>query len=128
MHHHHNPLDILTVPILTGSVLTWPIWSWTDWLWSHIPTPTAAYMGVSFLFMLFQMGDKLGLLDRFKRRRDVEELKEDLAELELEARQLQNKNLADVAHGAVARVEQVLTHPDFDLVKMNPQIRKETKT
>lgn len=66
--HHHFDLDALTVPVLAGSLLTWPIWPWFDALWAHLPTPTAVYMGVSAAFMLFQMSDKLGLLERLKRR------------------------------------------------------------
>lgn len=65
---HHNPLDALTWPVLTGSVFTWPVWPWAAALWAYAPTPTAIYMAVSALFMLFQMCDKLGLLERFKRR------------------------------------------------------------
>lgn len=55
-------------PVAFASVLVWPVWSWADTLWQHFPTPTALYMAVSALFMLFQMSDKLGWLHRFKRR------------------------------------------------------------
>lgn len=72
--HHGHPLDILTWPILTGSVAVWPIWPWFQSLWGYAPTPTALYMAVSAVFMLFQMSDKLGWLDRFKRKQtDTEE-------------------------------------------------------
>lgn len=64
---HHNSLDILTWPVLTGSLVTWPIWPWAAALWAYAPTPTAIYMAVSALFMLFQMCDKMGMLERFKR-------------------------------------------------------------
>lgn len=69
---HHNPLDALTWPVLTGSLVTWPIWPWAAALWAYAPTPTAIYMGVSALFMVFQMCDKMGMLERFKRSRRQE--------------------------------------------------------
>lgn len=65
---HHNLVDTLTWPVATGSVLVWPVWSWFGWLWANAPTPTALYMVISAAFMLFQMSDKLGWLDRFKKR------------------------------------------------------------
>lgn len=68
VHLHHNPLDVLTIPVLTGSVLTWSVMPWAGWLWEHFPTPTMVYMGISAVFMLFQMSDKLGWLERFKKR------------------------------------------------------------
>jgi len=66
--HHHFNLDDLTWPIVTGSVATWPVWPWFDILWHHAPTPTAVYMVVSAAFMLFQIADKMGWLERFKRK------------------------------------------------------------
>lgn len=69
---HHNSLDFLTWPVLTGSVFAWPIWPWAAALWAYAPTPTAIYMGVSAAFMLFQMSDKLGWLERFKRGGSLE--------------------------------------------------------
>lgn len=65
---HHNPLDVLAWPLAVASPLVWPVAPWAAWLWEHAPTPTALYMVVSAAFMLFQMSDKLGMLDRFKRR------------------------------------------------------------
>ena len=62
MHHY---LDALNWPVLGISVAMWP---WMNDLLTHIPGPTAVYMGISATFMLFQMSDKLGLLERFKRR------------------------------------------------------------
>lgn len=60
---HH--LDTLNWPVLGVSFALWP---WLTDLWEHLPGPTAVYMIVSAAFMLFQMSDKLGLLERFKRR------------------------------------------------------------
>jgi hypothetical protein len=62
---HHNSLDVLNWPILGVSVLSWPF---LGELWEHMPAPTVVYMAVSGSFMLFQMCDKLGWLERFKRR------------------------------------------------------------
>lgn len=73
---HHNPLDIFTWPVVSASVTVWPIWPWFNALWAYAPTPTALYMVVSAAFMLFQMSDKLGLLERFKRRLPPEQPKE----------------------------------------------------
>lgn len=64
----HDTIEMLTWPVLTGSVAVWPVWPWFGALWQHAPTPTAIYMAISALFMLFQMSDKLGWLDRFKKR------------------------------------------------------------
>jgi len=61
MQHH---LDALNWPVLGLSVATW---HWSNELWAYMPGPTALYMGISATFMLFQMSDKLGLLERFKR-------------------------------------------------------------
>lgn len=66
---HHNPLDALNWPVIGVSAALWPF---LGDLWSHMPGPTAVYMGVSAAFMLFQMSDKLGLLERFKRKSDPE--------------------------------------------------------
>lgn len=62
MQHH---LDAFNWPVLTISLVSWP---WLGELLTHVPGPTAVYMTVSAAFMLFQMSDKLGLLERFKRR------------------------------------------------------------
>lgn len=62
---HHQPLEFLNWPVLGISLLSWP---WLADLWRHMPGATALYMTVSAAFMIFQMSDKLGLLDRFKRR------------------------------------------------------------
>jgi hypothetical protein len=61
---HHNPLDALNWPVLGVSVASWPFMSW---LLEHLPAPTIAYMAVSGGFMLFQICDKMGWLERFKR-------------------------------------------------------------
>lgn len=66
MYHH---LDALNWPVLGVSFALWP---WFADLWVHVPGPTAVYMGISATFMLFQMSDKLGLLERFKRREKPE--------------------------------------------------------
>lgn len=63
--HHHPDLDMLNWPVLGISIALWPF---LGQLWAYIPGPTAFYMIVSAAFMLFQMSDKLGLLERFKRR------------------------------------------------------------
>jgi hypothetical protein len=62
---HHTPLEALNWPVLGVALVTWP---WLSELWAHVPGPTALYMVVSAGFMLFQMSDKLGLLERFKKR------------------------------------------------------------
>lgn len=61
---HHQPLDQLNWPVLGISFLSWP---WLGHFWDYMPKATALYMTVSAGFMLFQMADKLGLLERFKR-------------------------------------------------------------
>lgn len=66
MQHH---LDALNWPVLGVSFAVWP---WLGDLWAHVPAPTAVYMTVSAAFMLFQMSDKLGLLERFKRSHKAE--------------------------------------------------------
>lgn len=70
--HAHNGtdmqhyLDSLNWPVIGISATMWPFLSE---LWEHVPGPTAVYMVVSAAFMLFQMSDKMGLLERFKRTR-----------------------------------------------------------
>lgn len=59
-------------------------WAWLNWpviggnvtviaffqkLWDMMPTPTAIYTIVTIVFMLFQMADKLGMLDGIRERR-----------------------------------------------------------
>jgi hypothetical protein len=65
---HHAPfdLDALNWPTIGVAVVMWP---WLSTLWAYVPGPTALYMVVSAGFMLFQMSDKLGWLERFKRRK-----------------------------------------------------------
>lgn len=65
VHNYHSFLDPLNWPVALAGV-SLPLWAQS--LWEHAPAPTAVYMGVSAVFMLFQMSDKLGWLDRFKRR------------------------------------------------------------
>jgi hypothetical protein len=60
---HHDPVDMLTWPLLGVSIGSWPF---LGWLWEHWPTPTGFYMLVSAGFMLFQIADKMGWLDRFR--------------------------------------------------------------
>lgn len=62
---HHPHLDAFNWPVLGVSFALFP---WLGELWAYVPAPTAFYMVVSAAFMLFQMSDKLGLLERFKRR------------------------------------------------------------
>jgi hypothetical protein len=59
---HHNPLDVFNWPVLGVSIAVWP---WLGDLWALVPGPTA-----------LQMSDKLGLLERFKRR-ELQDLPED---------------------------------------------------
>lgn len=66
---HQQPLDFLNWPVLGVSFLSWP---WLGHFWDRMPTATALYMTISAGFMLFQMADKLGLLNRFKRREPSE--------------------------------------------------------
>lgn len=61
----HGDLDFLNWPVAVCSLTILP---WLDELWQHMPGPTTFYAIVSALFMLFQMADKLGLLERVKRR------------------------------------------------------------
>ena len=70
--HHHTVGDIITWPLAAASIGIWPIWPWFAVLWAYAPTPTTLYMVVSAAFMLFQMSDKLGLLERFKWRRSAD--------------------------------------------------------
>ncbi len=69
--HHHPDLDMLNWPVAGIAVLTWPF---LEHLWDRLPGPTALYMVISAAFMLFQMSDKLGLLERWKRRPKLSEL------------------------------------------------------
>lgn len=62
---HHHPLDALNWPVLGVSVASWPF---MNWLLEHLPAPTIVYMTISGSFMLFQMCDKLGWLERLKRK------------------------------------------------------------
>lgn len=62
---HHSALDVFNWPVAFVSVSLWP---WLDHLWHNMPGPTAIYMSVSAAFMIFQMSEKMGLLDKFKRR------------------------------------------------------------
>lgn len=62
---HHSSLDFLNWPVAGISVASWPF---LGALWDHTPTLTGLYMGLSAAFMLFQMSDKLGWLERFKRQ------------------------------------------------------------
>ena len=71
--HSYLDLDALNWPILGIAVVMWPF---LNDLWAYVPGPTAFYMVVSAAFMLFQMSDKLGLLDRFKMRPRLLELPE----------------------------------------------------
>jgi len=78
MHRHHggemhHTWDALSWPVALTSPLVWPTWPWAADLWAHAPTPTALYMVVSAVFMLFQMSDKLGLLRRFVKPNRMEE-------------------------------------------------------
>lgn len=67
-HVHHTPLETLNWPIAGVSLALWPF---LGDLWYYVPGPTALYMVVSAAFMVFQMSDKLGILERFKRRQTV---------------------------------------------------------
>ena len=65
MQHH---LDAMNWPVMTVSLVSWP---WLGELLTHLPGPTAIYMAISATFMLFQMSDKLGWLERLKRPRKL---------------------------------------------------------
>lgn len=58
-------LDFLSWPVAVVSLSILP---WLHELWMHFPTATAIYTSISAGFMVFQMCDKLGWLDRFKRK------------------------------------------------------------
>ncbi len=64
---HHSSLDFLNWPIV-GLNVTVLSWNWASF-WEHMPGPTALYTLLTAIFMLFQMADKLGLLDCFKKRK-----------------------------------------------------------
>jgi len=57
--------DMLNWPVAVCSLSILP---WLKDLWDHAPGLTGVYTSVTTLFMLFQMADKLGLLERFKRK------------------------------------------------------------
>ena len=59
-------LDLLNWPVALCSISILP---WLNDLWAHVPTATTVYTAVSAGFMVFQMCDKLGWLDRFKRKK-----------------------------------------------------------
>ena len=61
---HHNVFDVLNWPVIGLNVA---VIAWFQDLMNHFPGPTAIYTVVTTIFMLFQMADKLGWLDRFKR-------------------------------------------------------------
>lgn len=66
-HKMHFPnLDALNWPVATVSLASLP---WLNEAWEHIPTPTTVYAAISAAFMVFQMANALGLLERFKRRK-----------------------------------------------------------
>ena len=60
----HQHLDALNWPVLGVSVASWPF---LGHLLERVPGPTLAYMTISGSFMIFQMCDKLGWLERFKK-------------------------------------------------------------
>lgn len=64
--HSYGYLDPLNWPVAVCSVT---VSVWFRDLWALIPGPTTVYAVVSVGFMLFQMADKLGLLERFVRRK-----------------------------------------------------------
>jgi hypothetical protein len=70
---HHGLLDTVIARL---DPLNWPVAFGSGFvafyfneLWQHLPAPTAVYTVITSIFMLFQMADKLGLLERFKRRK-----------------------------------------------------------
>jgi len=62
---HGTDLNLLNWPVAGISL---GVSVWFHDLWQAMPGPTAVYAFVSALFMLFQMADKLGLVDRFRKR------------------------------------------------------------
>ena len=59
-------LDFLNWPVGLVSLSILP---WMHDLWTHFPSATAIYAAISAGFMVFQMCDKLGWLDRLKRKK-----------------------------------------------------------
>jgi hypothetical protein len=59
-------LDPLNWPVAICSVSILP---WLNDLWDRMPGPTAVYATISGAFMLFQMADKMGWLEYFKRNK-----------------------------------------------------------
>lgn len=49
-------------------------------------------------------------------RTDLQAAHDAVSSLEVAARALENKNLADVIHDGLAKLEQALMHPDVDKV------------
>jgi hypothetical protein len=73
MEHNHFGdinLDFLNWPVAVVSTVSLP-WLWLGHLWEYMPTMTAVYTTITIAFMLFQMADKMGWLDRFKRKQPV---------------------------------------------------------
>lgn len=62
----YSYLDPLNWPVAVCSV-TVSVWFRDFWQW--LPGPTTVYALVSVAFMLFQMADKLGFLERFAKRK-----------------------------------------------------------
>jgi len=63
---HFPNLDFLNWPVVAVSLVSLP---WLSDAWTHMPTPTTVYAAISATFMIFQMLNALGLLERFKRRK-----------------------------------------------------------
>lgn len=59
----HQTLDHLNWPV---ALCSFSIIPFLQHLMETVPGPTTIYTVISAAFMLFQMSDRLGLLDRFK--------------------------------------------------------------
>lgn len=63
---HNFNLDAFNWPVGVVSLASLP---WLQEAWEHMPAPTSVYATISAAFMIFQMLNALGLLDKFKRRK-----------------------------------------------------------
>lgn len=61
-------INFLTWPMVAANIT---VIAWFQDLMNHFPGPTTIYTVVTTLFMVFQMADKLGWLDRFKPKKDA---------------------------------------------------------
>lgn len=76
-----NDLSWLNWPVIGGNVTVITLW---HSLWDHVPTLTTLYTGVTIVFIIFQMADKLGFLDGIKQRSKSRKERRDAAKIRKE--------------------------------------------